>query len=785
MIKILVNNQYLELSSDFSIRIKRRHPAFVRDSLGKEFTYPITILKSPTNQKILGFISRQDIIKSTLKIEDVKLTIGSFTALAVLFIYSVNEDGYDCHLKVNQGALDELLKDKTVSSVLPESIVLGSTTEEVLQYANDTLNENSNSPLIFLPIRNHLFYQNHDYFGEKFGSRVLLLFKEEDSPSNNNKLLYINQVNRITGEIKSYQFEYITDDEEILKDNAKIKGHIALDLDDLDSYIKALLASLRDKEYLKDWTISFSRQVGLPFDKMLPYFQGYRGLVIECTDEDWYFANGIPVPLINHPEVYFFNQRSTNQTINHYGYVGKQEFTIDGSKDYSNLLRDKFTNGWPFFHVGFNLVPQLKLKSVLKAIFKSISMSVKGVLMEDKELSNLILYNNYALDEVEELFFAETVYDELRVVRGFDYDLVKPGFQINQKYKANNLQKILLSSKIGAAIKVKDLMIEVLNRLGLWLDFNESNSSFIFRSLNDLLDATKVIDWTDRAGLQMNKDFNALEQIKSISTEYDDELEEEYLKDIDPSKSIFELNKYLDFNPFTGIADAYYYIHSENAYYYFDGNQLKFYSYKKETITLDVEDGQDLSSNIILPYMHQGDDLTNPAYTYYRIANLKTIGTATGEGWVFNYSMDEEVSRRSWRIPFVTEKGSSPAWNQKENKSALRLLFYRGMQKDSEGNNYPMASTDVINYQGKIIAENSLHLHGKYGTYEKHLRRWCRMINKAEVHVFDKKMDIWEALGLKWNQHILINNQKYLMYEYDVVVNMDGIKESQQTMIRL
>jgi hypothetical protein len=785
MIKISVNNQYLDLASDFSIRIKRRHPAFVRDSLGKEFSYPINISFSPTNQKILGYVSRQDIFKSTLKIEDVKLTIGSYTSLAVLFIYGVNEEGYDCHIKVNQGALDELLEGKTVSSVLPESIVLGSTTEEVLQYAKDTLEENSNSPLIFLPIRNHLFYQNHDYFGEKFGSRVLLLFPEADQPTNNNKLLYINQVNRLTGEKLTYKFTYNADTSKIKKDNEVIRGHGGIDLSDgdLKPYIINLMDSIRDKSYLKDWNLSDSLDIGLPLDKYVPSLQNYQGIVIECTDQDWVFVNGITVPSTNHPEVFFFDTMSPNQTINHFGYLGKDEFTSDGPKEFSNLLRANYVNGWPFYHIGFNLVPQLKLKSVLKCIFKSISMSVKGVLMDDEELSRLILYSNYALDEIEEVDFNETLHDSLTIASP-DVDPLTPGTQVQQSYKSNALLKTLDMSKIGSSTTAINLILQIINKLGLWLDYDEAHSSFIFRSFNQLLDATKLTDWTKREGVSVNKDYSTLEKTASISVEYDDELEDKYLKEIDPSKNIIDLDSLLEYNAWTAVADTYYYIHAENAYYYFDGNQLTFYAYKISTITLE-EDGEDISSDIVIPYMHQGDDLTNPAYTYYRIVKYRKPGEENDESWAFNYAMDKEVSRRSWRVPFVPEKGSSPAWSQDEKKSELRLLFYRGMQKDSEGNLYPYASTDVINYDGQVIAKNSLHLHSKYGTYEKHLRRWYRMINEAEVHVFDKQMEIWEALGLKWNQHILINNQKYLMYEYDVVVNMDGIKESQQTMIRL
>lgn len=787
MIKILVNNEYLELPADFSIRIKRRHPAFVRDSLGKEFTYPILIPKSPQNQKIMGYLSRQDINKSTLMISDVKLTIGSFTSLAVLFIYGVNEEGYDSHLKVNQGALDDLLKDKTISSVLPESIVLGVTTEDVVNYAKETLSENSTSPLIFLPIRNPLFYQSHEYFGEKFGSRVLLLFPEADQPTNNYKLLYINQVNRLTGEKKSYKFVYNADTSKIKKDNEVVIGHTGIDLSagDLKPYIVSLMDSIRDKEYLKDWTLYNSTDIGLPLDKYVPSLQNYQGIVIECTDEDWSFENGIPVPLINHPEVFFFDNRSPNQTLNHFGYLGKQEFTSDGSKEYSNLLRDNYPDGWPFFHVGFNLVPQLKLKNVLKAIFKSISMNVKGLLMEDEELSKLILYNNFALDEIEEISFNETLHGSLTIASP-DVDPITPGTQVNQKYQTNVLLKSLNLSKIGNTTKVVNLLLQIINRLGIWLDYDEAHSTFIFRSFNQLLDSNKVVDWTDRAGVQIDKDYNSLEKIKSISVEYDDELEDQFLKEIDSTKTIIELNSRLEFDDWTAIVDTYYYFHSENAFYLFNGMSLKFYSYKKSPITFDdLDDGQEMSTDITLPYMHDGDDLTNPAYTYYRIVKYRKPGEEIDESWAFNYSMDMEVSRRFWRVPFVAEKGSSPAWNQKENKPALRLLFYRGMQKDSNGNLYPLASTDVINYEGKIIAQNSLHLNSQYGTYEKHLRRWLRMINNAEVHVFDKRMNIWEALSLKWNQKIQINNQQYLMYEYDIVVNMYGIKESQQTMIRL
>jgi len=50
-----------------------------------------------------------------------------------------------------------------------------------------------------------------------------------------------------------------------------------------------------------------------------------------------------------------------------------------------------------------------------------------------------------------------------------------------------------------------------------------------------------------------------------------------------------------------------------------------------------------------------------------------------------------------------------------------RLLFYRGMQKDSNNDDYPMGSSDVWDYDWNKISDANLSLRwdGDYGLYEK------------------------------------------------------------------
>jgi predicted DNA-binding protein YlxM (UPF0122 family) len=83
------------------------------------------------------------------------------------------------------------------------------------------------------------------------------------------------------------------------------------------------------------------------------------------------------------------------------------------------------------------------------------------------------------------------------------------------------------------------------------------------------------------------------------------------------------------------------------------------------------------------------------------------------------YLLDFEtgIPIRSWRIPYIAEEGRSSYFNLSKPAS-LRLLWWRGIQEDSAGQNYPLATHGRIGFGGTQVGNYSLDWSGPGGLLE-------------------------------------------------------------------
>lgn len=126
--------------------------------------------------------------------------------------------------------------------------------------------------------------------------------------------------------------------------------------------------------------------------------------------------------------------------------------------------------------------------------------------------------------------------------------------------------------------------------------------------------------------------------------------------------------------------------------------------------------------------LDSGDDLTKSdttTWNRYIIGNgTDPITTAISTLEMYR-GQDSITPARSWLIPEAKQKGSSILFDLGTNKCGLRLLSYLGMQPDSVGNDYPLASWDVINYDGDTVEDTEgLRWDGATGIYQTYAKDW-------------------------------------------------------------
>lgn len=191
--------------------------------------------------------------------------------------------------------------------------------------------------------------------------------------------------------------------------------------------------------------------------------------------------------------------------------------------------------------------------------------------------------------------------------------------------------------------------------------------------------------------------------------------------------------------------------------------------------------------------MDAGDELTKPeiiTWPKYKVGNgAETI--ATGAGTLEMYrGTDALKPYRSWLVPEAKQKGSSPEFGLGTNKFTLRLLNYHGMQPDSLGGRYPLASWDTINYSGSKVGTLALRWEGPKGLYQQCWKSWLTW--RTTTIPIDRgiRLDLVDLKTMDMKRKLLMGGPegtvKALFERYSLTIsNKDGIKTAKGQFLKV
>ncbi|MCA8830191.1 hypothetical protein [Hymenobacter pini] len=131
------------------------------------------------------------------------------------------------------------------------------------------------------------------------------------------------------------------------------------------------------------------------------------------------------------------------------------------------------------------------------------------------------------------------------------------------------------------------------------------------------------------------------------------------------------------------------------------------------TLGFTVDSGDDLLKNFSWPEVRLGNgkEVIRPA-----LDTLRMVREA-----------DPVKPGRSWLVPAAEQAGGSDRkdFDMQDNRvGQLRLLFYRGLQPDSQGQLYPLGSAGTVNYGGLTVGQYALSWDGPDGLYEQWHKDW-------------------------------------------------------------
>lgn len=136
---------------------------------------------------------------------------------------------------------------------------------------------------------------------------------------------------------------------------------------------------------------------------------------------------------------------------------------------------------------------------------------------------------------------------------------------------------------------------------------------------------------------------------------------------------------------------------------------------------------------------------------------------------------------RGWRIPSTKQSGVFEGIpTNLKNDCSKSLLFYRGLQKDSLGNDYPMATNDVYDYEGNQIADLSLRLDGPHGIYVKKLKPFVEWwLSNSHEYSFKIMLGVDEIAMLDFFRWYKIQGVDYLLKEVRFNIRANSISASE------
>jgi len=140
-----------------------------------------------------------------------------------------------------------------------------------------------------------------------------------------------------------------------------------------------------------------------------------------------------------------------------------------------------------------------------------------------------------------------------------------------------------------------------------------------------------------------------------------------------------------------------------------------------------------------LDYNRQGDETNEPPQLQrvdggseaeeFIAAMYTFFERVEADQYLIDYT--EDIPIRSWRVPFNPEAGRSTYFNL-TNTPSIRLLFWRGLQPDSEGQDYPLATHGRYGFGTTPIGNYSLDWSGPGGLLETWWAEYIRLLTHGK-----------------------------------------------------
>lgn len=378
---------------------------------------------------------------------------------------------------------------------------------------------------------------------------------------------------------------------------------------------------------------------------------------------------------------------------------------------------------WPF-----TLIPFVYNKWLLTELFKKADFSIDGPFVEDEELSSLLIFNNHTLDDLQYTF--ASVWSNANV-HDFTVKIQR------------HIPDITISDYINA----------LRGTFGFQIFFSFQYTQATTRFLRDIIRSSDVVDLSDYMleGIEVGD----IPPWKGVELQFTPDGQDLHTKEAWPDPltygSIdFEVNSVADLDDLIPTINQVAYVRSLNQLWRF--------------INLEFEEP---TWGFIGWHF--------PPYTYEGNATIiATQATPLQDGI--------EGPRK---MPFADYKVTCLPLKLVNDKYALRLTFYRGMQNDKEGNSYAQASSTAYNSAESDPGTFNYEL--QWDKSDKSLHpvfwqdylKWRKVTQPVTVSLL---LPLGKLISFRLWQKISLHGQHYVIENLRVVSGPTGLQPTELTL---
>jgi hypothetical protein len=204
------------------------------------------------------------------------------------------------------------------------------------------------------------------------------------------------------------------------------------------------------------------------------------------------------------------------------------------------------------------------------------------------------------------------------------------------------------------------------------------------------------------------------------------------------------------------VADPAYQVRSQAGQYHDVANELNGFSLG---FTADSDDELLKSSAWPLLVLGGGEEKIQPAADTLRMVR----------------EVDPLNTSREWLVPAAEQPGRSARtdFDQADKRCGhLRFLFHRGLQPDSNGALYPLATSGTVNFAGQSVGKYALEWDGQQGLYQQWHKPWLDFRANARTEERTMPLELGEFLALDPTRKDLVLGLKFLWES--ISINVGG-----------